>query len=80
MKLVHAERLGEAFDSQLVIGVRESYGNDTHTHTLVLIVLQDIVNCYNTSSIRGLRSNLFFAAVFYITMPFFGVNAAIFIM
>lgn len=26
MKLVHAERLGEAFDSQLVIGVRESYG------------------------------------------------------
>jgi len=28
MKLVHAERNGEAFDSQLVIGVRESYGND----------------------------------------------------
>lgn len=28
MKLVHAERLGEAFDSQLVIGVRESYGED----------------------------------------------------
>ncbi|XP_036876160.2 cullin-5 isoform X1 [Manis javanica] len=27
MKLVHAERLGEAFDSQLVIGVRESYVN-----------------------------------------------------
>jgi len=26
MKLVHAERTGEAFDSQLVIGVRESYG------------------------------------------------------
>lgn len=31
MKLVHAERLGEAFDSQLVIGVRESYGTScTH--------------------------------------------------
>ena len=30
MKLVHAERLGDAFDSQLVIGVRESYG-ETHT-------------------------------------------------
>lgn len=29
MKLVHAERLGEAFDSQLVIGVRESYGKAT---------------------------------------------------
>ena len=28
MKLVHAERHGEAFDSQLVIGVRESYGNN----------------------------------------------------
>ena len=27
MKLVHAERTGEAFDSQLVIGVRESYVN-----------------------------------------------------
>ena len=26
MKLVHAERNGEAFDSQLVIGVKESYG------------------------------------------------------
>lgn len=26
MKLVRAERNGEAFDSQLVIGVRESYG------------------------------------------------------
>lgn len=26
VKLVHAERNGEAFDSQLVIGVRESYG------------------------------------------------------
>lgn len=26
MKLVHAERNGEAFDSQLVTGVRESYG------------------------------------------------------
>ena len=26
MKLVHDERTGESFDSQLVIGVRESYG------------------------------------------------------
>ena len=26
MKLVHGERTGESFDSQLVIGVRESYG------------------------------------------------------
>lgn len=27
MKLIHAERNGDAFDSQLVIGVRESYVN-----------------------------------------------------
>jgi hypothetical protein len=26
MKLVQAERNGESFDSQLVIGVRDSYG------------------------------------------------------
>ena len=28
MKLVEAERNGEAFDSQLVIGVRQSYGKN----------------------------------------------------
>ena len=27
MKIVYAERIGEPFDSQLVIGVRESYGS-----------------------------------------------------
>ena len=27
MHLIQQERCGEAFDSQLVIGVRESYGN-----------------------------------------------------
>lgn len=39
MKLVHAERLGEAFDSQLVIGVRESYGekNSNSSHLIVPI-------------------------------------------
>lgn len=30
MKLVHAERNGEAFDSQLVTGVRESYGKQSY--------------------------------------------------
>lgn len=29
MKLVYLERNGEAFDSQLVIGVRESYGGSS---------------------------------------------------
>ena len=28
MKIVYQERIGEPFDSQLVIGVRESYGNN----------------------------------------------------
>jgi hypothetical protein len=28
MKLVQAERNGESFDSQLVIGVRDSYGKE----------------------------------------------------
>ena len=35
VKLVHAERNGEAFDSQLVIGVRESYGKFTIGFILV---------------------------------------------
>lgn len=35
MKLVHAERLGEAFDSQLVIGVRESYGKTDKNKPMV---------------------------------------------
>lgn len=45
MKLVHAERLGEAFDSQLVIGVRESYGEknwDTPVSSLCLDPAGDV--------------------------------------
>lgn len=38
MKLVHAERNGEAFDSQLVIGVRESYGNSFYATESILAV------------------------------------------
>lgn len=49
MKLVHAERLGEAFDSQLVIGVRESYG-ENHSNTAQL-TLQTSALCDDT--IRG---------------------------
>lgn len=36
MKLVHAERLGEAFDSQLVIGVRESYGEKLNLYSVMV--------------------------------------------
>lgn len=36
MRLVRAERNGEAFDSQLVIGVRESYGNEQNICTNLL--------------------------------------------
>ena len=35
MKLFRAERNGEAFDSQLVIGVRESYGKNLYTMTVI---------------------------------------------
>ena len=33
IKLLHSERQGDAFDSQLVIGVRESFGMQTHMYT-----------------------------------------------
>lgn len=39
MRLVRAERNGEAFDSQLVIGVRESYGNE---QSISINLLQNI--------------------------------------
>lgn len=35
MKLVHAERQGEAFDSHLVIGVRESYGKTNSSYVQI---------------------------------------------
>jgi hypothetical protein len=34
MKIVYSERVGEPFDSQLVIGVRESYGIKPHPYFL----------------------------------------------
>jgi len=42
MKLVHAERQGEAFDSQLVIGVRESYGRTDSNGATVHILEGDV--------------------------------------
>jgi hypothetical protein len=33
MKFLYAERSGEAFDSQLVIGVRESFGGSIESHS-----------------------------------------------
>lgn len=41
MKLVYLERNGEAFDSQLVIGVRESYGECAYIFDF----------CYNSSPV-----------------------------
>lgn len=38
MKLVYAERNGEAFDSQLVIGVRESYGKISYFDYFIMMV------------------------------------------
>lgn len=37
MKLVFSERNGEAFDSQLVIGVRESYGTAIFIFEIVFV-------------------------------------------
>lgn len=39
MKLVYLERKGEAFDSQLVIGVRESYGKLTFFFVKLVCVI-----------------------------------------
>ena len=36
MKIIHCERVGEPFDSQLVIGVRESYGNSISINRSIL--------------------------------------------
>ena len=49
MKLVHSERNGEAFDSQLVIGVRESYGEatDVKSSSLLNIFLRSNLSCSN---------------------------------
>jgi cullin-5 len=47
MKLVRAERNGEAFDSQLVIGVRESYGKIDNNDTSMLITKKGDVSCAN---------------------------------
>lgn len=41
MKLVYSERNGEAFDSQLVIGVRESYGISSCHLTYPRIVVHE---------------------------------------
>ena len=38
MKFLYAERNGEAFDSQLVVGVRESFGESVSIHVLVLMI------------------------------------------
>lgn len=42
MKLIFAERNGEAFDSQLVIGVRESYGKIMLTFLNVKLLVYKI--------------------------------------
>lgn len=49
MKLVHAERQGEAFDSQLVIGVRESYGKTDRVRD-IQEVMDELNTAKNTTS------------------------------
>jgi hypothetical protein len=43
MKIVYSERTGEPFDSQLVVGVRESYGNLNVIKNLFLMILTRLV-------------------------------------
>lgn len=45
MRLVRAERNGEAFDSQLVIGVRESYGNKTSQFLISIVKFFILLSC-----------------------------------
>ena len=58
MKLVHAERNGEAFDSQLVIGVRESYGNaSNNTHYFMIMINElSMLKMHNHSQQWGTRN------------------------
>uniref|UniRef100_A0A8C7VB08 Cullin-5 n=1 Tax=Oncorhynchus mykiss TaxID=8022 RepID=A0A8C7VB08_ONCMY len=57
MKLVHAERLGEAFDSQLVIGVRESYVNlCSNTDDKLQIYRENFEKAYMDSTERFYRT------------------------
>ncbi|XP_312548.6 cullin-5 [Anopheles gambiae] len=60
MKLVHAERNGEAFDSQLVIGVRESYVN----------------LCSNTEDKLEIYRENFEAAYLHATSAFYRLKAS----
>uniref|UniRef100_A0A182TBV9 Cullin N-terminal domain-containing protein n=1 Tax=Anopheles maculatus TaxID=74869 RepID=A0A182TBV9_9DIPT len=60
MKLVHAERNGEAFDSQLVIGVRESYVN----------------LCSNTEDKLEIYRENFEAAYLHATSSFYRLKAS----
>ncbi|RWS24253.1 cullin-5-like protein, partial [Leptotrombidium deliense] len=65
MKLVHLERNGEAFDSQLVIGVRESYvnlcsnQNDKHIYreNFEKAYLESTESCYRTKASEYLEAN-----------------------
>lgn len=51
MKLVHAERLGEAFDSQLVIGVRESYGEKRSNTGRLIVHISALYKSYRAMSV-----------------------------
>lgn len=58
MKLVHAERNGEAFDSQLVIGVRESYVNlCSNTEDRLQIYRENFEAAYIQSTVMFYRMN-----------------------
>lgn len=89
MRLVRAERNGKAFDSQLVIGVRESYGNKLssfiqidyiiyiHMYHKFKIVLNYVtVNlCSNTTDKLQIYTENFVTAYIEATQAFYWVKA-----
>lgn len=58
MKLVHAERTGESFDSQLVIGVRESYVNLCYSEADKLQIYRENFELSYLEATRQFYSNV----------------------
>ena len=68
MKLVHSERTGEAFDSQLVIGVRESYVNlSSNTDDKLQIYRDNFI--YPTDDQTKPSLNVFLSTFFLVDRP-----------
>lgn len=73
MKLIQAERNGEAFDSQLVIGVRESYVNlCSNNDDKLEIYRSNFENAYlqATSELNSLTFSILIQKLFFLKVNF----------